>query len=133
MKAARWAFGQWLEMRGGVGSHEERQAIAQVRLMIVQHGEARFECVDGSPSTVRDRLGWRKGEAGKCEWWVPPETWKVEFCAGLDPTFVARTLESQGMLRRQGDGKNLACVVTVGTQKIRCYVLTAAILGTEVE
>ena len=27
LKAARWAFNRWLETRGGVGSHEERQAI----------------------------------------------------------------------------------------------------------
>ena len=47
-RAAVWAFKRWLETRGGTGSHEENQAIEQVRLMMVQHGEARFECADGS-------------------------------------------------------------------------------------
>ena len=57
-EAAQWAFNRWLEARGGVGSHEERQAIEQVRLMIVQHGEARFECADGSlpPGSRPSRL-----------------------------------------------------------------------------
>ena len=97
--------------------------------MIVKHGEARFECDDGSAPPVRDRLGWRKGDGAQREWWVPSEIWKAEFCEGLDPTFVARTLASRGMLRRPGDRKNLACTVTPkGGQKIRCYVLTAAIL-----
>jgi putative DNA primase/helicase len=127
-RAAVWAFNRWLEKRGSVGSHEEQQAIEQVRLMIVQHGEARFECADGSLSPVRDRLGWRKGDGDQREWWVPAETWKAEFCDGLDRPFVARLLAARGMLRRQ-DRKNLTCVVTLnGGQKTRCYVLTAAVL-----
>ncbi len=136
LKAARWAFNRWLETRGGVGSHEERQAIEQVRLLIVQHGGSRFERVDvpppnlGGAPIIRDRLGWVKGEGDQREWWVPPEIWKAEVCNGLDPTFVARTLASKGMLRRQGDGRNLTCVVAIpGGQKTRCYVLTADILG----
>ena len=80
---------------------------------------------------VRDRLGWRKGEGDEREWWVPSETWKTEVCAGLDPIFVAKTLAKRGMLRRQ-DGKNMTSVVRPhGGQNIRCYVLTAAILGDE--
>jgi putative DNA primase/helicase len=131
-KAARLAFERWLETRGGVGSQEERQAIEQVRSIIVRHGDSRFDRVDpsnlGGASIIRDRLGWVKGEGDQREWWVPSEIWKAEVCNGLDPTFVARTLESRGMLRR-GDRKNLACAVTPeGSQKMRCYVLTAAIL-----
>ena len=130
-KSARWAFNRWLEARGGAGSHEERQAIEQVRLMIVRHGDARFELADASAAAVRDRLGWRKGDGAQREWWVPAETWKAEFCDGLDPSFVARMLAARGMLRRQ-DRKNLMCVVThSGGQKTRCYVLTAAILETD--
>jgi putative DNA primase/helicase len=136
-KAARLAFERWLETRGGVGSQEERQAIEQVRSIIVRHGDSRFDRVDpsnlGGASIIRDRLGWVKGEADQREWWVPPEIWKAEVCNGLDPTFVARTLASKGILRRQGDGRNLTCVVAIpGGQKTRCYVLTANILGSDV-
>jgi putative DNA primase/helicase len=130
--AAILAFNHWVEKRGGTGSHEERQAIEQVRLIIEQHGEARFERIEGLTSGVqsgvRDRLGWRKGERADREWFVPPEVWKAEFCNGLDPVFVARTLAARGMLRRQ-DAKHIQCVVTLGEkQRIRAYVLTAAIL-----
>ena len=133
-KAASSAFERWLEVRGGAGSHEARQAIEQVRLLIVQHGGSRFDRVDpsnlGGAPIIRDRLGWVKGEGNQREWWVPPETWRAEFCEGLDPISVARTLASKGMLRRQGDGRNLTCVVAIpGDQKKRCYVLTANILG----
>ena len=132
-RAARWAFERWLETRGGTSSHEERQAIEQVRLLIEKHGDARFECADGSSSTstltVCDQLGWRKGEGDKREWWVQSEIWKTEFCAGLSPTSVAKALADSGILRRQ-DGKNLACIVRPpGGKTMRCYVLTAAILN----
>lgn len=131
-QAAILAFKSWVEKRGGTGSHEERQAIEQVRLIIEQHGDARFERIDGlAPgvqSGVRDRLGWRKGQGAEREWWVPAQTWKTEFCDGLDPIFVARTLAARGMLRRQG-GKHIQCTVALGDkQRIRAYVLTAAIL-----
>jgi uncharacterized protein (DUF927 family) len=130
-QAAIWAFERWVEKRGGTGSHEERQAIEQVRLVIEQHGEARFEWVGNHGSTeegnVRDRLGWRKGDDAAREWYVPPEVWKAEVCKGLDPIFVARTLHKHKMLRRP-DEKNLTCGVRLGGRLARVYVLTAAIL-----
>jgi uncharacterized protein (DUF927 family) len=126
--AATWAFERWVVRRGGTGAHEETQAIEQVRRIIEQHGEARFQRTDVSLSDVRDRLGWRKGEGAEREWWVPPETWKAEICKGLDPLSVARTLASRGMLRRQ-DGRHLQCKVSLNAkQTLRVYVLTSAIL-----
>ncbi len=131
-RAATLAFESWLAKRGGAASHEERQAVELVRLVIEQHGESRFERVEdygvAEGSKVRDRLGWRKGEGDQREWWVPPEVWKAEVCAGLDPASVARTLATRGMLRRQ-DEKNLQCKVRLNDkQTVRCYVLKATIL-----
>jgi putative DNA primase/helicase len=133
-RAARRMFERWLETRGGANSHEERQAVGQVRRLIVQYGDSRFECIGepghfaGGGPIVRDRLGWTKGEGDKREWWVPPETWAAEFCAGMSPPLVAKTLSDHGMLRRQ-DKKNLMCVVRPqASRTMRCYVLTAAIL-----
>jgi uncharacterized protein (DUF927 family) len=132
-RAAAWAFSRWVEKRGGTGSYEEQQAIEQVRLIIEKHGEARFEHADGNARDVHNRLGWRKGEGAQQEWWILPETWKSEFCNGLDPNLAARTLAEHGMLRRQDD-KNLQCVVAPGIsgkkQRIRAYVLTSKVLGT---
>jgi putative DNA primase/helicase len=127
-RAATLVFHSWLDKRGGAGSHEERQAVEQVRLIIEQH-ESRFERADVFLSEVRDRLGWCKGEGAEREWYVPPEIWKAVFCIGLDPTFVAQTLAARGMLRRQDRG-HLQCVVALSgkKQKLRAYVLTAAIL-----
>ena len=99
------------------------------RLPRESHGESRFQSMDDSDAkAVNCRLGWRKGAGADREWWVPPECWKAEICAGLDPQFVARALAERGMLRRQG-GNVLQCTVNVGGgQRVRAYVLTAAIL-----
>jgi uncharacterized protein (DUF927 family) len=126
--AAAWAFERWVARRGGTGAHEDRQAIEQVRRIIERYGEGRFQRTDASLSDVRDRLGWRKGEGAEREWWIPTETWKAEICNGLDPSFVAKTLASLGMLRRR-DERRLQCTVRIGKdQVIKAYVLTSAIL-----
>lgn len=133
-QAAEEAFEAWLSKRGGAGSYEERQAVEQVRRMVTLHGESRFETVLDIPSNigsdkVHNRLGWRKGEGAAREWWIPPVVWKSEFCEGLDPAFVAKTLAAKGMLRREEDGKHLQRKVVVGGgQRVRVYVLTSRVL-----
>jgi uncharacterized protein (DUF927 family) len=103
-EAASWALCQWIDARGGTEPAELRQSIEQVRLAIESHGESRFQSMDDPDAKpVNHRLGWRKGAGVDREWWVLPECWKAEVCAGLDPQFVARTLAERGMLRRQGE------------------------------
>ncbi len=128
-EAAAWALKQWNEGRGGTEPAEVRQAIEQVRLTIEYHGESRFQPLDDQDAKpVNNRLGWRKGAGAEREWWVPPQIWKAEICAGHDPQLVARVLAERGMLRRQG-GNVLQCTVNIGGgQRVRAYVLTAAIL-----
>jgi len=128
-EAAAWALRQWIDGRGGTEPAEVRQAVEHARLIIETHGDARFQPIDDPDAKpVINRLGWRKGAGAEREWWVLPESWKAELCAGLDPQSVARVLAERGMLRRQG-GNVLQCTVNVGGgQRVRAYVLTAAIL-----
>jgi putative DNA primase/helicase len=58
----------------------------------------------GDERPVNNRAGWRKGFGREAEWLIPPETWKVEICKGLDAKMAARTLFDRGMLRRASDG-----------------------------
>lgn len=127
--AAAWALARWVEGRGGTEPAEVRQAIEQVRLVIEQHGEARFDSLeDPDAKPASNRLGWRKGSGAAREWWIPPQVWRVEICAGLDPTMVARTLAERGMLRTQG-GRGFQCKVNLGgDRRAQAYVLTAAII-----
>lgn len=134
-QAALTAFRTWLEGRGGAGSFEERQAVAQVRLFIEQFGESRFERLDGPSiantlaprAIIHRRAGWTKGQGNNQEWCVLPEVWRQEICKGLDPVFVARTLAARGMLRR-GEGNKFQSNVWTGERTARAYVLIAKIL-----
>jgi putative DNA primase/helicase len=125
--AAAWALARWIELRGGTEPAEARQAIETVRLFIEQHGDARFAPVDDADArSVVNRAGYRKGAGAEREWWVLPEVWRSEICAGQDAKFVARTLANTGMLRTQSEG--LQGNVRVKNQTLRAYVVTAAIL-----
>jgi putative DNA primase/helicase len=126
--AAAWALAQWIEGRGGTESAEERQAMETVRLAIEQHGESRFEPIGEDARPVNNRLGWRKGEGVDREWWIPPQVWKDEICAGLNASFVAKVLAERGLLRVQS-GRGFQCKVNLGGDKrVNAYVLTAGIL-----
>ena len=124
--AAAWALGRWIELRGGTEPAEARQAVESVRLFIEQHGDARFASVDDPDARpVANRAGYRKGNGAEREWWVLPEVWRTEICAGQDAQFVARALAGAGMLRTQAEG--LQCNVRVKDATLRAYVVTAAI------
>jgi uncharacterized protein (DUF927 family) len=126
IEAAKRCFESWIATRGGVGSAEVRTAIEQVRTFITAHGDSRFELLDGDVGrVVTNRVGWRRGEGEGQEWLVPPETWRSEICAGLDPVFVARTLSERGMLKRDAEGKNSCAERIHGRKKARFYVITA--------
>jgi uncharacterized protein (DUF927 family) len=127
-EAATWALAKWIEGRGGTEPAEVRQAIAQVRLFIEQHGDSRFEALDSADvRMVSSRAGWRKGNGAEREWWVLPEVWRFEVCAGIDATMAARTLCDRGMLRRQ-NANTFQCSVKVEGIAKRAYALTADIL-----
>jgi uncharacterized protein (DUF927 family) len=125
-EAAAVAFHDWLAQRGGVGASEIRTAIAQVRLFIENHGDARFE-EDGSGRTVNNRAGWKTGEGDDRKWLILQETWKTEICAGLDYKGTATLLADREMLQRDSEG-NLTRPERTPYGSKRVYVLTAAIL-----
>ncbi len=126
--AAAWAFKAWLGNWGGSEPAEARQALNQVRLFIVQHGDSRFDPLDNPEAKPSpNRAGWRKGEGEEREWLIPPETWKAEICAGLDPKDVARTLAERGLISRIGDG--FQAVRSLNGASKRVYVINARILS----
>jgi hypothetical protein len=147
VKAAALVLAKWIAARGGSGPHEERQAIAQVRLVIEKHGDARFEplakarplatarakaplgLTSVAAQPVSNRLGWRWGSGADAKWSVLPETWRTEICNGLDPVAVAKTLAKRGMMSCPKTGKHLSRQIRIDGRIDRVYVITAAILA----
>jgi uncharacterized protein (DUF927 family) len=125
--AAARALADWIATRGGSEPAEERQAVAQVRRFFEAHGEARFENLDDIDARpVINRVGWRKGSGDERLWFVLPEMWRADICAGLDPVATARTLADRGMLKRDSEHKLQRSERTrYGTKRV--YVITSAI------
>jgi len=122
-------FEAWLEERGGAAPYEAQQAVAQVRQYIEMHGDSRFDDIttsDPDRKPVVNRAGFRRGHGADRRWLIPPEVWRSEICAGLNPRETAKTLAGLHMLEMDSEGK-LSRSETVNGKKQRVYVLTPAI------
>lgn len=127
MSSAAACFKAWLAQRGGAGNLEELNMLAQVRRFFEAHGEARFtdwdrpvSNTDSHPPRTIQRAGYRRhvpayDDAGKAlysdgerdihtEYFVFPETFKQEVCAGFDYRAVCRLLVRRGALMQEGKG-----------------------------
>jgi putative DNA primase/helicase len=95
-------FRAWLERRGGAGSREDAEALAQVRHFIEAHGEARFTDLAATHDRPTiNRAGYRRRIDGRVEHLVLTEVFRREVCAGLDYQRVARVLRAAGVLRTE--------------------------------
>jgi uncharacterized protein (DUF927 family) len=134
VKAAAACLRAWLEARGGIEPAEVTAGIAQVRQFIERHGEARFASWGGEDSDrpTINRAGFRKpGGDGGVEYFVLPEVWRSEVCAGFDPGTLVRVLVDRGLLIPDAaDGKPQSRHRLPGSRgPLRCYRLSASILG----
>jgi uncharacterized protein (DUF927 family) len=136
--AAGRCFADWLKSRtAGEGNLEEAAMMAQVRAFLSQHGESRFTNwdrpaadTDRNAPRVINRAGFRRItletsgrtlEEQETEFFVFPETWRVEVCKGHDPRAVARLLIRMGHLN-PADPDHAARLLTLpGEGKRRVY------------
>lgn len=124
---------QWVAGRGGDGAAEDSEAIAKVRSFLEAHGSSRFEGWDAvDEARVINRAGFWRENNGVREYICLREAWKNEVCAGMDAARVAKVLASRGLLLQDSQGKNSVPVhLPAGMEKVRCYVITAAIFDAE--
>ncbi|MBF0283964.1 MAG: DUF927 domain-containing protein [Magnetococcales bacterium] len=130
-RAAQVCLQSWLAARGGSGPQEERAALAQVRLFFEQHGESRFTPWNGQDRVTINRAGFRRAHEleGHTEYYVLPETFKTEVCAGLDERFVLRLLKDRGALLTGGEDNRFAVKPRLhGMGPTRCYRLVPHLL-----
>lgn len=116
----------WLQDRGGPGAREDLEALAQVRKFLELHGESRFapwHCPEHH--AIPNRAGFRKADdQGDGErFYIFPETFKAEVCAGLDWKRAARVMIERGWLVASAEGKSSRFERLPSIGGSRCFVL----------
>ncbi|KIN70367.1 DNA/RNA helicase [Sulfitobacter donghicola DSW-25 = KCTC 12864 = JCM 14565] len=145
VRAAMSCFKAWLAARGTNGSTEEITALRQVAKFFESHGASRFEKIkrvenaDGigednesrsdMDTTVRDRCGYREDTNGMV-YYVTPQAWRTEICAGLDPVYVAKLLRERGALTGDTGGRLQKNVrLPEGSRPVRVYMIRPDRIG----
>lgn len=130
-------FRAWMEARGGLEPFEVSAGISQVRHFIEVHGEGRFTPLDGggAPETERvtiNRAGFRERDYnGGWVYYVLPQVWKNDLCAGFDPTMIAKALAERGMLETRSCGKLQVSKRLPGYSNASVYKLLPSLLDGE--
>lgn len=147
MKAAVTCYKAWLAQRGGAGNLEELNMLAQVRRFFEAHGEARFTDWDRTSNTdshaprTINRAGYRKNNpalddegtpiyvaggdrATHTEYYVLPETFRQEVCAGFDYIAVCKLLVRHGCLMTESKGYTRNERLPGGEGKAHCFRIT---------
>jgi uncharacterized protein (DUF927 family) len=125
--AAKWAFDEWVKIRGRTGSSEAKRQIAQIRELIDRRRFDGFaDPVDGPiHHAIHDCAGYTSGEGEKQQWWFTVEQWKSA-CKGFEPNKVAAALAAEGLLIKSVTGE-LSQIERILAKPTRVRIVTAAI------
>lgn len=106
-------FEAWLLTRGSVGLLEREQIKAHIRRFFELNGESRFTDIAAFKAHIEDpcssqmqmphqkianRAGFRESEMEKTTYYVLPEVFNVELCAGFDKKLVESVCMEEGWL-----------------------------------
>lgn len=104
----------WIDTRGGTGNLEPVRMLSQVRRWLESEASARLQAwsatSDGKEWVTVKRAGFRCAETFGDDaetYYLLPETFEQEICAGFDPRQVAQLLACVGALKRPKDGNRL--------------------------
>jgi putative DNA primase/helicase len=121
--AAKVCFEAWLANRGGISAQEGQEVLRQVRHFFELHGDARFTVIgDGDERITVNRAGYKRASEGNWLFFVLPESFKQDICAGFDMQTAIAILIEKGWLIPDACGKstraeNLPC----SKSTTRCY------------
>jgi putative DNA primase/helicase len=127
-------FEGWVETRGGLGMHEERNAITQVRKFFELHGESRFSSWDNDPieeGRTINRAGFRRrSDEGDVEFYVFTNAFREEICSGLDYHYVEKLCIKNNLVLPGSDNSPTRSERLPDSKKTkRCYRFTSAVLS----
>lgn len=125
--AAETCFKAWLDQRGGAGNQEKASILASVKAFFETHGDARFTDIRaGHDRTTINRAGFRESIGSRQQFYVLPEAYKREVCAGFDQRIVTKVLLDAGWLLPGKDGKSSPKKSLPDMGETRCYVFASA-------
>lgn len=135
VKASLTCMNDWINARGGVASYEIQEALGQIRRFFENHGVSKFTDWEFPEAIIHNRAGFRKKTNNATtdtsfEYFVLPETFKQEICAGLSIPYVTKLLIDRGVLVRSGDSATVN-VRLPGLGQKRCYHFTSKVLEVE--
>ncbi len=116
-------FKVWLDHRGNIGNQEHTAILKQVQAFFEAHGASRFEDMKNTPDVkIINRVGFKRANSlGEIEYFVLPEMFRRELCAGFDPKFAARVLMKAGMIKASSEGKAQTPHRLAGLELKKCY------------
>jgi putative DNA primase/helicase len=148
LKGAATCFVSWQNNFGDSGNREERRLLEQVRSFLEANGASRFEDVAGNDGRriIDHRCGFYRvtefeydndgklccdidgnpvpKKGGLREYFVLPQAFRNELCAGFDYRFAVRVLKEHEWLI-PGNDKTAQSLRLPGMGKTRAYVMSA--------
>jgi putative DNA primase/helicase len=126
-RAARVCFKAWLEWRGGISDQERITVLSQIRSFLEAHGESRFTEWNLPAAHTINRAGFKKTSSNGTEFYVLPEVFNKELCAGLDHRTATSILAAEDWLLPSENGKPYRREYLPNIGRSRCYVLTSKV------
>ena len=116
--AAKVLLQTWLDLRGGTGSHDLKQALERVESILRENYHSGLVELDYSKDAKDSPrgafLGYRKGN----EILILPSVYRDQLCQGVDRKLLTQELIAKGWLTPGSDGKALSAHWVEGkTQK----------------
>lgn len=121
-QAVTQCFKAWIDYRGGAGNQERLTILSQIRRFFEMHGESRFSEWETQSSNTSYRAGFRKVTVLGISYYVLPEVFREELCAGFDYRTVAQLLLKEGWLEPGEHHVAYRREYLPGIGRSRCYV-----------
>ncbi|MGC1878876.1 MAG: DUF927 domain-containing protein [Rhabdochlamydiaceae bacterium] len=121
-EAAKTCFLDWLNSRGSDKDLEEKTILSRLQHFFESHGNSRFSDWDEDIDVkTYNRAGFKKNEGVQTQYYVLPEVFRNEVCAGLDWKKAGKLAVDFGFVMPSTDGKSTRTETLPGFGKMRCY------------
>lgn len=122
-QAVARCFQDWIDYRGGADNQEYFAILAHIRRFFEMHGESRFSAWEETQNShTLYRAGFKKAMSFGVSYYVLPEVFREELCAGFDYRAVTRLLLTQGWLEPGDNQAPYRREYLPGIGRSRCYV-----------